>query len=549
MLVTDALYQLLKYIKRFSSHLVKCILHHYMNDLLLEELFVDLEDFYTFSVHNVCLDLSSLRDIPFSVYSCTISKITITVSKIDNIKVDITDMDLVLNVCNIPKLSNDPVSDMSDISDVDSIDDISQLPNISDISSQDEMEMSEKNIDDQIMAEGIEILENFIRNAVNGVSFSAKNTNVTFLTELGVSHKSKRHEMKLVIGSLEARNWSHVELSCMTFYVCAPQQTAYIPNISADLLDNGDLHVDCKNSNPVNISLCGDSYFIFTFFLQLFFENQRYITKKYLQNEVKMESIKSSSEIASHIFKSVQENINEILFEEKEMKRKRSEGGTEWVRTLMISHLDFNLDLHKGSDFQCSRMEADKITARVFDTCMSCDFQNDKIMLSIQKVQTTIGYISEPINVYMQSVDKYYWDLNVSVPDIFVRTSQYVVDSMLIIFNFNVVWNEYDLLYNTEENIRFRTIIIEPTHITARYFNSPIDYKKVLIGNWKYMLKLIPPCDITLTIPKMVQKYRLGWGEVIDEYMKEVVSTQKYKCVKKVIVGVTKRKVRKLLSI
>ena len=535
---TELLCQLTDMIKRFSSHLIRCIIQHYLRDILLEDVSVQVDGISIFTVENVVVDLRHITDLPFAVSNCQVEKLTFHIRSLYDIHVQITGLILKLNVCNLPKSTGDdtmmniilqPIINVQPDNVVDTDEDDSYFDDF---------------FADELVTESLNLLQDIVSDVWRGVTCDFFETRIIFVTELGVSEETKEQDMTLTVDNIKVLQWSDISITGLRFCVCPPQKTAYIPELSIRVQDRGGIVlVDCTNESPANVWMCGDSYFILSFFSQLFLENQRYLSKKHNPTP---QPLSSSSDVAKKITESLSDNISSLISEIK--FDTNATKGTSWLQLVKITNLNFTLDLHKGSDFQSTRLETDKVSARVFNANLWCDFVKDEISLDIEQIQTTIGYVPDPINMFMKNVHGVYWDIDLTVPEIYIRTSQSIVDSLLVILNFNIVWNEYDLLYNNEA-IRFRNVSVNETLLRITYYNSPIDYKKLLRGNWKYLLKLVPPCDLSVNLPRVLMQYHVGWEEVIEEYMKEIVSTQKIRCVKKVIVGVTKRKMRKLFSI
>jgi hypothetical protein len=143
--------------------------------------------------------------------------------------------------------------------------------------------------------------------------------------------------------------------------------------------------------------------------------------------------------------------------------------------------------------------------------------------------------------------DNGFWCVNVSIPSIYIRTRQAIIDTMIVLFTFNMIWNEYDILYTHAESIKFKIFNIDDIHIRFKYYNSPIDYKKILKGNWKHLLKLVPHCDMAITFPSIILKYQIGWENVLDAYLKEIFVTQRLRCIKKILIGTAKKKIKNMI--
>ena len=210
--------------------------------------------------------------------------------------------------------------------------------------------------------------------------------------------------------------------------------------------------------------------------------------------------------------------------------------------------LQFTLDIFKGSDLYNTRERTERFTLKLWGGQLEYDSLRERLLASIRKVQTTVGYIDDQLLLKMRNVGGY-WDVDLKVPEIYVRTSQHIVDKIVILFNFNVQWNEYYMIYNIDDAVSFRNVYISDIEMRFKYYNSPTDYRKILRGNWKHLIRLIPHCDVSLTFPNTIIKYVAGWEDLVDAYLKEMLLNQKLRCVKKVIVGTAKRKFKKLVGI
>jgi hypothetical protein len=384
---------------------------------------------------------------------------------------------------------------------------------------------------------GFEHLENWIDSIFKGIIVECSDTSVDIDTELGFSPKSKTHTMNLTTGRIFCSQWRKLAISDIILSICPPVENIIIPMLTMELDTKRNATVDGKDLKCIEVHLCGDSFFVLSLFFQIFAENQRVICKR---NFVPG-SPPAEKEISRMIAESLSENLKDFLFaDESSRSRSTVKKQENVVNKITVKNTDIIVDFHRGSDMFKCRLEENKLTVRARNCYMNGDFQNSKFQMMIQSVHTTVGYVDDKICIIATLVDPY-WDLLISIPEVNVRTSQKIIEGFMVMFQFNVLWNEYDLLYNESEAIKFRNVTIEEIRGNFEYHSSPIDFKKALHGHWKQMIRLIPPCDIKITFPQMTLRYHRGWEELFSAYLQEMTDTQKVRVAKKVLVGVAKR--------
>lgn len=511
-----------------ASHILRCVLQHYLRSRIVEPLSVNIFDIFSSPkvlIENVHINLNDLTDLPFTITDFVVETVVIKAHGLYDISLELDGIKIYANVCNLPKTSQDDNDIEKDNDD----------PNNQDY--------VEKDILDYEFTEAIDTLKDFVEKIITGIKLKITDVTIVMVTELGVSHTSREHEMELHIEEIKLRNWNELNIIGTSLAICPPELSAWVPCMLLYVTKDGEVTIDFSQTENNNVFLCGDSYFIISFFVQLFLENQRYISKQ----KAPLQPAITSVEIAQHISETLKDNIRDKLdhiTNQKQKKKKQKEAGT--LTKLNVTNLDITIDFHRGSDLQQSRMETNKMSVRVYRSKITCDFVKDIIVADVDSIQSTIGYIKEPIRMELRSVGTL-WDAYVNIPQIYIETSQRIVDNMMVLLNFNILWNDYDLLYNSNETIKFRHVVVEDIHVSSTYYNSPVDVKKIFKGNWRSVLKLIPPCNISLTLPKLIMSYHVGWEDVLDKYITTMVHTQKMKCAKKVIIGVAKRKARRFL--
>jgi hypothetical protein len=542
------------------ANIIHSLVEKALADILIsadKDFKIQCDTFTEVKVNNINLLLDFIPDIPVTLSNCTLGKLSVDFTSIYNVEIHVSHLYVTANVCNLPKTSGQPQ---------EKVEHVEQL----------------ENDEDALMGlhELALIIADFVENVFEGTRVTLMDTEITFVTKLGVSADVYTHEMKMNIArtAFHTQKVPRLDITGARVSACPPLETAYIPQIGMRLLEDGQVLIDCGQSTDefienAKISLCGDSYFILSFFAQLLMENQRYISKQ----NVRVESVGSPDTIHESVLREMlQESMQDIthaagqehnhhvrdllhhksrhrrtLDKEKDsrvVRKIKSMKGSSWVKALKVENINFIIDFFRGSDLEKTRVHGEKITAKCAGAQLFCDFEHDQLHLSVESIQTTIGYIEEPIYLSMVNVYGNYWDANISIPEVFVRTSQHIVASMMVILNFNVVWNDYDILYHSSETIRFRHVTIDEIYFQSKFYSSPVDVRKVMKGHWKQLLKLIPPCDFAITLPRTILRYQVGWEEVLDHYIEEMVSSQKIRCVKKVVFGVAKRKVRQIFS-
>jgi hypothetical protein len=286
-------------------------------------------------------------------------------------------------------------------------------------------------------------------------------------------------------------------------------------------------------------------------------ENQRILNRKRFVKGDVMNNTLLDDLVSKELAKTIADTMTNFITRDNEQKSEKSDKSEQTfqhehsffeIRGLKLKNLRFTLDIFQGSDLKNTRIKTEKFTMKIWGGYIEYNLMKEQLLASIHKIQTTIGYIDDPVTLKMKNVGGY-WDVDLNIPEVYVRTSQYVVDKIIVLFTFNALWSEYDMIYSSAESIRFRHVYVSDIYMRFKYYNNPVDYKKILKGNWKYLVRLIPHCDLSLTFPNTIIKYQVGWEDLVDTYVKELISKQKLYCVKKMIVGTAKRKFKKIMGI
>lgn len=371
---------------------------------------------------------------------------------------------------------------------------------------------------------------------------------------------SIKHTMNVRISNINNVRRSHSlhsflkwEVNDAVGYICQNVPAVNIPRFLM-MVEDGRICADFNETDNIHVALCGDAGFIFSTFVQQIVENLRILNRKNVLRKHGTSTPINHDLVAKEVTRSLEETMTKSTDNACMTEVTKMTSGTikttrmfPEITGFQLRDLQFTLDIFKGSDLHNTRERTERFTVKLWGGYMEYDPIRERLLSSIRKIQTTVGYIDDPLTLKMRNVGGY-WDADLKVPEIYVRTSQHIVDKIIILFNFNVQWNEYYMIYNVEDSVRFRHVYISDIEMRFIYYNSPMDYKKVLKGNWKNLVRFIPHCDINLTFPNTIIKYVSGWEDLVDAYLKEMFTNQKLRCVKKVIVGTAKRKLKKIVG-
>ena len=522
--------------QRFCEHFLKCVIRHYLRNYIIaaefDTLSVGIENIKKYTLKNLNLCLDNLENFPFSITVCKVKSVTFTYKSLNDIQVDISDVLFTLDVSKRPETKfeeteiNDYDFDTNNIKS--SFDEDEEYPNGFEPS----LDFTEKKV--------IQSIQEKVEKILSNVKCTMKDISIILITDIGVSSNAMKHTILANISKIAINGLKNIELYSMVVFVCKDCENISIPYISMVVDDNGNVQAK-SNKKEIQVDLCGDSYFIFSFFLQLFLENQRFLAALHLKKLQKEQFENITEKIEQGLNDRFNDTFN-IEYEKKKVKDKSTFGLFEF------NDLNLRIDFHRGSDLQGTRQELDKISVQIFGCSIKCHLILDKIDVKIEKILSTVGYVDNELSLTMIK-SKNVWDVQCSVPSINIQTSQHIINVLLILMNFNVLWNEYELLFETDDVMRFGQVIFEDVHVKVKYNGHPHDNLKSIKGNWKNLLKIIPPCDISITLPRVILNNYVGWENLINAYSEELLSTQKFKCAKKVVIGVTKRKVKNLFSI
>jgi hypothetical protein len=350
--------------------------------------------------------------------------------------------------------------------------------------------------------------------------------------------------MKSVYNDSNLQEWKCLNT---TMCVCPPTPTAEITQFSV-MSRNGYITIDMLEANNICIGLCGDSGYLCSELLQAISENQFTIYQRTYECPTECTSI--DRDVALNITDAMTNAMTSAQEQETDYLRSRTGPSSLCITGIELKNANITFELYKGSDMLNARDLIDRLTIKIWRGYMQYNFTKDRLYISIGMTQSTVGYIEGQITYNMQ-YNNGFWDLNLNVPKVHIQTSRRIVEQIIVLFDFNIRWNEYEILYNTRDVIRFRYVAINDIAVRFKYFNSPTDYpgyKSMLRGKWKYAVKLLPHCDVSVTFPYTMIKYCYGWEELINAYIKEMIIDQRLHCVKKLIVGTAKRKLGILMG-
>ena len=389
------------------------------------------------------------------------------------------------------------------------------------------------------------MIRQIILDFISAIRVTAINNRLFIKTELGLSPLLNDHYMFMKMDRVEF-GISDAYIDDISFSICPPVESAQIKHIS--LVRTEDSILSIQTQRPVEIDLCGDSWFILSFFIQRVFENQSRIAL--LLDEAKQRQIPPPEALTKVLSEAFVENVyaevaRPTTSRHKPTTKKRQD---PFVKRILLTVPNLLVNFHKGTDLDQDRQLEDSVSFYLVSALLDISFLRPQVRISIQQVQSTIGFLEDPVDLTMVMVGQSgkYWDLSVSVPKVSIRTSQHIVGTLITLFSFHATWNSYIFLYNINEGIQFRNCTINPVHVVATFYSNPIDYSKVLVGNWKQFLKLIPLCDFRITLPCVIEKWKPGWDEVIDGYLKEIIATQKTKCAKKLALAFVKKGLKRI---
>lgn len=429
----------------------------------------------------------------------------------------------------------------------DEIDEINEIEKYNEIDEINEIEKYNSEIDTSVAVSKLKIviksaIESFL---VNVLVINIEDVIIKIITEIGISNNSPKHTMRLNITNI-SKGVSCVEARQVSFFICENTTNLHVPMMKISGKTENQLLILCVEGNN-EFDLCGDSYFIINFFLQTVFENQRYLLK---QNNSKIASNrKTKSQVV------IKKELEEVLFDYDYSYRKQLDTNTtantkyRKRENLLLKNLELRIDnvvghFHHGQDLNQTRKEDDKFTVKCWDFLLLTDFTTDNVSMETRQIQTTVGNVDQVIRYNMQKFGEY-WDVHLQLSSVNIRVTQTIIESLVLLFDFNNIFSEYDILYNQQEDIKFRQFLIDDVHLKTIYYSKPTDLNNLLRGNLKAVLSLIPSCDIKLTLPSVIMKYQIGWEDVMNCYLHQLYSTQKFKCFKKVFVGIAKRRFKR----
>ena len=167
------------------------------------------------------------------------------------------------------------------------------------------------------------------------------------------------------------------------------------------------------------------------------------------------------------------------------------------------------------------------------------------VRMTCQRIESTIGYIENGMRAHLTKQNQN-WSGIIDVSAVFILAKQDVVDVLITTYNFLNTFEEYERIYRPVEMPIFSRITVLPLDTNIQYHAKPFDTHKVLQGNFKSALSLIPPCDMHIVFPEVLLGNQEGWEALGEAYFTNLLKTQKKRCAKKLVKSYTVYKVKKL---
>jgi len=169
------------------------------------------------------------------------------------------------------------------------------------------------------------------------------------------------------------------------------------------------------------------------------------------------------------------------------------------------------------------------------------------IRTECRQLESTIGYVEDlsTFQLHIHGGDSTEWSGSVQLGACHMRAHQSIVDALVTTYRFKTAFEEYEMLYLPSEMPVFRSFTIGPLDTRVTYVSKSADYRKILRGNFKSALSLIPPCDMHMVFPEVMIGQQQGWEAVVEAYFVHLLKTQKMRCIKKVVKSFTIYKIKK----
>lgn len=525
------------------SSLATFILQNTKSSKFLENgAIVSIIDWRTVAIKNISVDMEHLySNIRYSLHPIHCNKLAISdviISWDKRLQISIDHIDITVDVSEniLNKMDNSHKH-------ADNSDSIRSRPTAETLI--DDFEIEHETIVVEDLKDAKQVLSAYIDEILKNTLIKIKRIYITAVSDLSMTDNTK-HSMTLYVDCITNENMTKWRVSDLTFHICESVPAAIISTFSISINKDNYITADFSQSNNIHFGVCGDACFIVSMFLQQLVENQRILSSR-LEKESLNFNVSMDDSVRKNIARNIAEGMSSLIMEKKseigndETNPKIFDIPKLYVKGIYVKHANFTVDIFKGSDLNNTRIRSERFTIKTWGGFLRYDVYTEHLYATVDKAQTTIGYINSMMELDMTNTQGF-WNINVTVPDIYIRTSQQVVDKIIILFTFNVVFSEYDLLFNRSDAIKFKRVNISNFNVRFKYYNSPCDYRKVLKGHWKYLVRLIPHCDLSITVPTVILRYQVGWDDLIEAYIKELISTQKLRCAKKVIIGTAKRK-------
>lgn len=496
-------------VKNFFQHFIKCLITHYLRNYLISDISFHITGKDQVEIRNVEVNLKNIGNLPFKVKSCKMSCVKFKILSMTRINIYIIDFEMQVSICDVDTSKKDDTNEISQ--------EIFSTEN------------NDKVIINDDYTESIKIITEFITDLVNGSFVYFTNVKLGITTALDFTSDEKKHLMVATLEQVEiTTNTLHMEN--LKFYVCYPMETLVVDKVCINKTKT-EIVCDFEDAKKVKLLFCADSYFILSLFLGMFIENQNKISQVLQKDFIDKNKLKET--LLSQL---------DMKFSQIQEKQETQEIEKPKPRYFKLVNASLFFTFFQKSDLKKTRLLTEKTSFKFSQVNIESDISKETIQVDIQNVSSTFGFIQDPIKFTMKKVGENYWDVYLNIPQVNITTSQNLVNNMIVFLNFNDLFTEYDILYSQKDIIKFRNVIIDDCYFVFNYVNTPINYKNILKGKWLHLFKMIPPCDIDITFPKTILKYHTGWESVTSAYTSLIFNTQKVRALKKVVVGVAKKK-------
>src|SRR6478609_1361554 len=387
------------------SHVITFVFHqtqHAFNNTLS----IEILNWYSARITDVLLDPERLlKDgvlLPFTISKCHLETITVVYDQ--EVKIIIDNINVVVNVSDFSppcKQQNERDAEEGIIG--------TELPPEEDEIEKDIVKMPGTLVVNDVQ-DAQQVIADYIDSILQCSKLCINNVTITTISDVSLT-TAQKHTMTCKIGKIHNRTLTHWKTSDVIFkiYPSVPAAVVSSFDVSFEAKD-GMLIIDFSETENMRLSISGDSGFILSMFIQQLLDNQRKIEACYVEQDAPNFADVHDEQVSKLIAKNIAETMTQYIIDvPSAYTTDKSKECQLTLKGVKCRNLNFTLNMFKGNDagvpFLRPERDADTtghFTFKGWDGYMEYSFQQEFLYTTVGKLQTTVGYIDNPLVMKMR---------------------------------------------------------------------------------------------------------------------------------------------------